>query len=183
ESGPARSIAFVLCGAIAAGQTLSLALWAESASGAMLFGDLVREPGWRFRLTAMITSAAGAAVLWWIADRVDATRAATGALALALPASLLQLVREIVIVADGLAHGMVAPLEAAVGLDLPLPMAVAAPALALRTPARWPVKVVGTLELRSGFDVVTVPAGVAALFSIVGSSAGPSFVRAGVVAL
>lgn len=178
ESGVGRALALAIYLVTTAVQTLSLALWAESAGYEMPV-DLVVEPGWRFRLIAVLTTVAGGALLYWLADRVDATRAATGALALALLASLLALVTEAGAAATAFAIGESAPIATLLVLALPIAMLALGILLALRAPARWPVRVAGALELRSGLDVLAAPAAVAVMSGgLAGASTPGQLVRA-----
>ncbi len=170
ESRRAWIVATALYLGLTAVQVFAIALWAESAGSAMPFGDLVPEPGWRFRLIAVLTGTAGAAVVWWIADRIDATRAATGSLAVAFFAAGLTLVREASAFAQSLAIGERTPLSGATLFTLPLAMLAIAVALAIRTPSSWPIQLTRGLELRSGFDAVAIPGALAVL---AGASAGP----------
>lgn len=181
ESRVGRSVALILYLLITAVQAFSVALFAESAGYDAGF-DLVHEPGWGFRLTVVLTCVAGGALLYWLADRVEATRAATGALALALLAALIHLVPEAGAVATRLALGELAPLGALVVLALPVALLVAAALLAVRAPARWPVRLAGGVELRSGLDVLAAPCAVAVMTDgLAGPSPLASLLRAGLL--
>jgi hypothetical protein len=182
ESGVARSIAFSIYLLITMVQALSVAFWMESMGYEVGFIDLVREPGWKFRLTAVLACTTGAAILWWLADRIDATRAATGALAIALLTVLLRFVVDAPALAEGFAIGAEGLLATAAHLVLPGAMLVLAIMLALRAPASWPVKLTGSLELRSPLDVLAIPATVVTLAGAsIGPLAAPELVRAGAV--
>lgn len=154
ESRVARTVACSVYVLLAMVQALSIAFWIESVGWEMGYGDLVPEPGWGFRLTAVLACTTGAIILWWLADRIDATRAATGALAIALAAALPDLVTSATTFADGFAMGTHGPLAALEPLAVPVAMLALAIVLALRTPSDWPVKLTGSLELRSAFDPV-----------------------------
>src|SRR5690606_9471505 len=122
ESGVARTIACAVYLLLTMVQALTIALWMESLGYEMGYGDLVPEPGWKFRLTAVLACTTGAIVLWWLADRIDATRAATGALAIALVAALPDLVTAATTFADGFAMGTHGPLAALEPLAVPMAM-------------------------------------------------------------
>jgi hypothetical protein len=44
------------------------------------YGGVVSQPGWSFRIVTVITLGAAAALLWWMADRISATKLVNGAL-------------------------------------------------------------------------------------------------------
>ena len=182
ESRVARTVACLVYVLLAMVQALAIAFWIESAGYEMGYGDLVPEPGWGFRLTALLACATGAIILWWLADRIDATRVATGALAIALLAELPRLVSGAVAFASGFAIGTHGLLGALPLLAVPMAMLALAIVLALRTPSSWPAKLTGSLELRSAFDVLAAPAAVAMLMGVtVGSVSAPELLRAAVI--
>lgn len=182
ESAPARTVGLVLYLLATAVQAFSLALWAETLNHQSFWGDVVPEPGWAFRLQAVLACTAGATVLWWLADRIDATRAASGALALSLVVALQRLLLDASAFGDAVADGTRSPLVGLIHLALPLAMIALAAVLALRSPASWPVKLTGSLELRSAFDVLAPPAAIATLAGTsVGSFTAPELARAALV--
>jgi hypothetical protein len=182
ESGVARSITFSIYLLFTASQALGIALWMESLGYDVGYGDFVQEPGWKFRLTAVLACTTGAAILWWLADRIDATRTATGALTIALLTVLLRSLIDAGELAGGFALDSQGLLASAGHLLVPGAILVLAIILVMRTPASWPVKVTGSLELRSALDVIAVPAVVTTLMGVsIGPLSAPELVRAGAV--
>jgi hypothetical protein len=159
----ARTLTLAIVLVLCAIQTFALAVWAEQAGDELPYVKLVLEPGLRFRLVATLTATTAAAIAYWLADRIDASRLATGALVLAFFAAPLESLRPAF---DPIAT----PHALALPVALALAMLIVAIGLVVRAPASWPVRVLGGLELRSAFDALAVPSAIALLSSV---SLGP----------
>lgn len=184
-----RRIALLVYLALSAVQGFALALWCEAFEQSV-FVPLVPEPGWGFRITTTVGMTAGAALLWWAFGRVDRSRAAHGALFLALLAGTSGALGAAWRAGAMAGLGQVSPLYALSELALPLALAIVSVAIALR-PARFPVKLFGPVELRSGWDALAIPAAGAIPFAaysggvdaIDGSTSGALRALVGVVTL
>ncbi len=174
RSAKARRGAFAAYLALVALQSLLVATWAESMNDVTMTGLVVSEPGWSFRFTAVLACTSGASVLWWLADRIDATDRATGALVVALWIWLVDVVLAAGALGVEAASADEGVLTPSISLLMPVAMLITAMLLAWRKPS-WPLRVGRNLELRSAWDVLALP-GVAAL--LVTATFHPSLIRA-----
>ncbi len=161
EDRPApRIVVAVLALSLTALRTYSdvFALEALSATG----DDYVASPGTSFRVVAMLSSTAAAALLWWIADRISLTGAARGGLALALAIVIARTpfeVRHAIRMAD----------PAFLAEPLAFAGCIAALGLLLwrRPAAMWPVPFALRIPLRSSIDVLGLPCAIGMIVSII----------------
>jgi len=93
-------------------QGVALATFLETVGSTSFFGDVVAEPGWKFRLQTPLTLTAGAAVLWWVFERIDRSGRAHGALFLAFLIGAAGAAESLSSAGQQIALGMVAPLSA-----------------------------------------------------------------------
>lgn len=138
-------------------QGVALATFLETMNSTSFFGDVVAEPGWKFRLETALTLTAGAAVLWWVFERIDRSRRAYGALFLAFLVGAEGAAGSLASAGPQIALGMVTPLSALIFFVAPFAWLVIAAVLILR-PVEWPVVLYRDVELRSGWDVLGLAA-------------------------
>lgn len=155
ESRLARIAAFVVYTGLTAMQGLAIALYLESLNGMLPWADVVSEPGWGFRLSTAASWAAGAVLLWWMADAIDQTRRAQGALFLWLASFVL----ETMLGAGAVGTSAAQLVELApIAQWLVTPAAVAVVGLVmLARPGRFP-RTLLRIELRSAWDVLALTA-------------------------
>lgn len=140
----------------------AIALWLESFDSDMGY-VLALEPGFSFRAMIVLPELAGAAVLWWISDRITRSGAAHGALAIALVHAVIQAP------ANGFEVGATETIDpmwivdAAAEAIAPLALGVV---IALRPPDAWPVRLWKTAALRSWIDLVGLAIAAAAVVSM-----------------
>ena len=176
----ARRVGLAVWLAIAAVQAFLLALFLESLGGAAPFLDIVYEPGYGFRLTTTVTFVAGAAVLWFLASQIDRTERAYGALFLWLLATAATFAGQVSSTGELVRWAAITPLAALASLAWPA-AGVALGVLMILRPRTWPIPLFGSVQLRSGWDVLgltvlgTLPSAIAASTVDAGVWVGTSF--------
>lgn len=155
ESRLARVAALVVYTGLTAMQGLAIAFYLESLNGMLPWAAVVNEPGWGFRLSTAASWAAGAVLLWWVADAIDQTRRAQGALFL----WLVSFVLETMLGAGDVGASAAQQVELApIAQWLVTPAAVAVVGLVmLARPGGFP-RTLLRIELRSAWDVLALTA-------------------------
>lgn len=152
----ARMLAFALYLVVVVVQGIGIAMYLEGLNGTVMF-DVVAEPGWAFRLRTGLIWAAGAALVWYLAARVDATGRARGALFLLLIHVALDHATAGWDAGRAFGSGTAASSGLIGWLVVPLAVAFVGAVIALRPPASWPVMLRGR-EVRSWWDALALVA-------------------------
>ena len=156
ETQPAaRTIAFVVYLTVVAVQGIGIALYLESLNGVVMF-DVVADPGWAFRLRTCLVWAAGAAFVWFLALRVEATGRARGALFLLLIRVAVDTATSGWDAGRAVGQGAEHALLLAVWV-MPFAVALVGVAITFRPPNAWPVTFRGR-EIRSWWDALALVA-------------------------
>jgi len=51
-------------------QAIGIALWLESLNASSQFGDVVRDPGWTFRIMTIVSMTTGTAFIMWLGEQI-----------------------------------------------------------------------------------------------------------------
>ncbi|MFK7985136.1 MAG: hypothetical protein AB8I08_03820 [Sandaracinaceae bacterium] len=154
DRAPLRVAAAAVCLLAVALEALSHAFILESMNSVSI-GDVVSNPGWGFRLMLLVSRLAAASVVLFVLGGIDRTRGASGALVLNVFHALSVAVGGAYFAGERVVDGQTSVLEGLLILLTPLSVFVVVLALLLR-PQRWPVKLVGQVALRGGWDAAGV---------------------------